>query len=68
MFSSFSFGDFHPTSALEQTKCTTLRPGNRSHLEDVVSQLTDVKSKPDVLVAALDGHSVAWAINTTFVL
>ncbi|CAK9034918.1 Putative trans-acting enoyl reductase MT2525 [Durusdinium trenchii] len=31
--------------------------GNRSHLEDVVSQLTDVKSKPDVLVAALDGHS-----------
>eukprot|EP00913_Durusdinium_trenchii_P002080 g1922.t1 len=37
--------------------CTTLRPGNRSHLEDVVSQLTDVKSKPDVLVAALDGHS-----------
>ena len=33
--------------------------GNRSHLDAVVSGLTDVKSKPEVIVASLDNSSAA---------
>lgn len=51
-------GHFAAAHLAQQANLTWAVAGrNRSHLEDVVSQLTDVKSKPDVLVAALDGHS-----------
>lgn len=43
---------------------------NRSHLDAVVSGLTDVKSKPEVIVASLDNSSdpKTWLKDTTAVI